>query len=208
MKTDIWGYTPFSDTPTIFGHRTLLLCEVCAKKFLRAAQYSIFGAESLQNSMTCCDQVLIWAAAGSQACPSMEVVEIPWNPTLANRPTAKIPGWQKHMHFPWFYQFFTWFPCGMLLQTYANARSPSHFGMSQDSKWAQPSRIRNAHALGKNIETDMTKGMKGIPEESTSSCPEQETLSAPEHSVLKTKTSQKGCEFPTSGLQDSGSRIS
>ena len=30
MKTDIWGYTPFSDTPTIFGHRTLLLCEVCS----------------------------------------------------------------------------------------------------------------------------------------------------------------------------------
>jgi hypothetical protein len=96
------------------------------------------------------------------------------------------------MDFPWLYQMFAWFPCGMLLQTYANARSPSHFGMSQDSKWAEPSRIRNAHALGKKIETR----------------PEQETLSAPEHSVLETKTSQKGSEFPTSGLQDSGSRIS
>lgn len=70
---------------------TELFCSVkFAQLFLSAAQCSIFGAESLQNSMTCCDKVLIWAAAGSQACSSMEVVEIPWNPTLANRQNSRM----------------------------------------------------------------------------------------------------------------------
>ena len=160
-----------------------------AQLFLSAAQCSIFGAESLQNSMTCCDKVLIWAAAGSQACSSMEVVEIPWNPTLANRQNSRMA---KTYGFSMTLSNVCLISLWNVAANICKRSLPLAFWHVSRFEVGRAKPDKNAHALGKKIETR----------------PEQETLSAPEHSVLKTKTSQKGSEFPTSGLQDSGSRIS